>query len=188
VDEPIVLHWNKSLGGRSLSLTAFTHVVGIEGHVWRRSGGMRHAIGGHLRWQLGGVLCHWDFDRVPQVVLDVNGHSGWCCDGPGTSCGYPIPRLGPTLPNFNGERGMFFGFVVYALTLGPSLQMSIILINLFIGPPLFRLALVRVGETNKGGPLLATTSHGVSGTVGTGRRESAGGGPLEDLEEIKHSS
>ena len=58
--------------------------------------------------------------------------------------------------------------------------MSIILINLLIGPPLFRLALFRVGETNKGGPLLAATT-GIGGISGA-HRESSGGGPDVEME------
>lgn len=79
--------------------------------------------------------------------------------------------------------------VNFYLILFLPFQMSIILINLFIGPPLFRLALVRVGETNKGGPILVATSHVGVGAGVTSRRESAGGGSLEDdLEEVKHIS
>ena len=63
------------------------------------------------------------------------------------------------------------------------MQMSIILINLLIGPPLFRIALVRVGETNKAGPLLPTTTA-VAGE--RTRRESTGGGVEEkELEEVE---
>ena len=55
-------------------------------------------------------------------------------------------------------------------------QMSIILINLLIGPPLFRWALIRAGEARPGtlgGSLLLT---GVGDGAGGSTRSAGGGG------------
>ncbi|GAX78910.1 hypothetical protein CEUSTIGMA_g6349.t1 [Chlamydomonas eustigma] len=68
-----------------------------------------------------------------------------------------------------------------------TFMMSIILINLLIGPPLFRLALVKIGETKASGPLIMHVGPGSS------RRDSSGGGPTatgdnKTEDSVEHTS